>query len=149
MTSTPEDENVAKPFAQVVREIGAERGVGKSLHDDLTAEYHDLLAAVVEHQKPGTLTLTIKVDVDTKMSTKFLKITDVVTVKAPKAPRQATGMFYNPTTGQQQREHPNMNPLLDADGLVVVGRDTGDDVVVVTTKQGDDVVRIPKEGTNA
>jgi len=135
---TDETKKPPMPFSQVLRTLG-----DGALHDELSQGYHDLLAAVIEQKKPGTLTLTLKVSPDTKMATPFVTVTDAVTVKAPQAPRPATGMFYNPKTGQQQREHPNMQPLLDSAGAVQVP--AGDDDVVAIPADDAPAVTIPTE----
>lgn len=120
--ATEEDERYAAPFAEVLRMMGDGR-----LHAELTEKWHDLVAAVNDHQKPGSLTLTFKVDIETKMTTPVLVITDAVTMKAPQ-PARPKSMFYTDKHGNVSRDHPNMEPMLD-EGLKVVERKQDDEPI--------------------
>jgi hypothetical protein len=75
-----------KPFAAFIQE---QRNGG--LHGELSHELAALVTAVQETQKPGTLTLTIKVQPNKDGVT--MTVTDKVVAKAPEAERGAAVFF--------------------------------------------------------
>lgn len=95
-------EQHAKPFADFLA------GQGQA-HDELTEGLHDLVAAVRDTGKAGSITLTIKVEAD-KRSDGVLRVTDNVTVKAPKHDRGAR-IYYQDKGGNLSRTDPNQPEL--------------------------------------
>lgn len=94
MTQPNQSERQTRPFAAVLE--GLRRG---RTHRELSEHMQDLTAAVIETQKPGTLTLTIKVvptkdprvvEVADKVSLKAFDLNDYLDRFAPR-PRAKTG----------------------------------------------------------
>lgn len=114
-----DDRKVVKPFAAQIRLIGEGR-----LHDELSKAMHDLVEEVMKHQKKGSLVLTLNFEVDTKMATPMLVITDNVVVKAPRLARPKTMTFVD-QAGNLSADHPNMVPLLNERLQVVSNNPSG------------------------
>lgn len=94
-----------RPAADILKEIN--RG---TVHGDLSRAIADVTAAVVDRGKPGTVTLTIKIE-PVKDSDCALTVTGSVTAKKPAAP--ATSLFYGDETGLLTRQDPRQQPLFD------------------------------------
>jgi hypothetical protein len=92
-----------KPFGAVVQE--QRNGL---LHSELSEKLADLVGAVLEHEKPGALTLTIKVTPNKDGSS--LLVTDDVKVKAPAAPRRPS-VFFADSHGNLSRRDPRQPEL--------------------------------------
>ncbi|MBG6083271.1 hypothetical protein [Zhihengliuella flava] len=88
----------------------------QATHRDLSDGLHDLLAAVADTGKSGTVTLTVKVEPDKKAADGIYRITNKVAVKAPvhDAPSR---IYYADKTGNLTRNNPDQEEL---DGLRVV-----------------------------
>jgi hypothetical protein len=92
-----------RTFVQYLYEIDEGRLVG-----ELTQEMRDLVTEVRDQQKPGTLTLTLKVEPTKAVNT--LIITDQISVKPPKHTPGAS-IFYPDEEGYLHRKDP-MQPEL-------------------------------------
>jgi hypothetical protein len=92
-----------RPFANIIKEIG--RG---GLHADLSKALAELTAAVVEHGKGGTLTLTIKLDPVKDSTADALILAGTCTIKKPTQP--ATSLFYGDEDGLLTRNDPRQVP---------------------------------------
>jgi len=73
-----------------------------ALHDDLGTALADVCAAVVEHNKAGQLTLTLKIH---PSGDGMVQIADVVTAKAPIGDKAAS-MFWVDEHGNVMRSNP-------------------------------------------
>lgn len=110
--NTADDERVVRPFADFLRE--ANRG---RVHDELTEQFHAVLAAVKDTGKAGTLTLTLKVSKQKK--TAMLEISDDVKAKIPQLDRPAQVWFLD-SNGNVTRNNPeqlsfeSIKPVPDA-----------------------------------
>lgn len=94
---------LVKPFAAFLQE---QRQGG--LHGELSDALADLVARCVEHEKGGSLSLTIHVKPNKDGAT--LLITDAVKVKAPEAPRQPA-LFFADEHGNLSRTNPRQPEL--------------------------------------
>lgn len=95
-------EQHAKPFADFLAQQGR-------AHDELTEGLHEVIAAVKETGKPGSVTLTIKIDPDKKAQGIF-RISDNVTIKAP-AHDRGTRIYFADKSGNLTRSDPNQPEL--------------------------------------
>lgn len=86
-----------RPFTQFLHE--QRRG---ACHTDLSAALAEVAAAVVEHNKRGQITLTLKVE---PMSDGMVQIIDDVVVKVPQGEKPAS-MFWVDENGNVQRSNP-------------------------------------------
>lgn len=98
-TKIEEDEQVVRPFADFMRELARGR-----VHEELSEQLHELLAAVRDTAKPGTLTLTLKVN-PVRGSERQIMIADKVEAKLPK-PDQAPTLWFIDNNGNPSREDP-------------------------------------------
>lgn len=96
-------EDRRKPFAAFVQE---QRSGG--LHGELSDGLSELVTAVSEHRKAGTLTLTLKVTPNNDGVT--VTVTDKVAVKAPEADRGAA-IFFVDEDGNLLRRDPRQIEL--------------------------------------
>ena len=96
------EEQHARPFADFLAQQGR-------AHQELTEGLHDLIAAVKDTGKAGTLTLTIKVAVDMK-NDEILRVSDNVVLKAP-AHDRGERIYYADRTGNLTRSNPNQPEL--------------------------------------
>lgn len=98
------DENPAvKPFNQWLLEQR-----GGALHGELSEELQKLVLAVTEHEKPGTLTLVVKVK-QAETGTHLL-VADEVKVKAPE-PDRGAALFFDDGHGNLSRRDPRQPQL--------------------------------------
>ncbi|OZC62329.1 hypothetical protein CH304_00380 [Rhodococcus sp. 15-649-1-2] len=108
MTATDDDRTI-KPFAKFLRELQKGR-----VHEELSTQLHDLVAAVQDTGKAGTLTLTLKVE--KQKNTDMLLIGDDVKTKIPKLDR-ASSLWFVDGDGNVSRDNPDQ---LKFDGINVV-----------------------------
>ena len=94
-----------KPFAAFLQE--QRRG---GLHGELSDGLAGLVAAVSEHRKAGTLTLTVSVK---PTGDGVVVVTDKVVVKAPEGDR-GSSIFFADEDGNLQREDPRQMKIGDA-----------------------------------
>lgn len=102
-----------KPFAAFLREQR-----GGLTHSELSEALAEVAAAVREHQKAGSLTLTINI-----APAKYdgaVEVSDTIKTKLPEADRHA-GLFYPSDTGYLSRNDPRQPQL---PGII---RDAGQD----------------------
>lgn len=92
-----------KPFAQFLQEQR-----GGLLHAELSDTLADVVARVVEHGKPGTITVQFKVQPNKDGVT--LTVFDDVKVKAPQGDRGAA-IFYADGHGNLSRRDPRQPEL--------------------------------------
>lgn len=92
----------ARPFVDFLAQQGR-------AHEELTEGLHQVIAAVEETGKAGSVTLVIKVDPDKKAAGIF-RISDNVTVKIP-AHDRGTRIFFKDKSGNLSRQDPNQPEL--------------------------------------
>ena len=92
-----------KPFSQFLLEQR-----NGSLHGELSDTLRELVEAVVQHGKPGALTLTVKVS-PTKSYGQY-EVVDEVKVKAPEPDRGAS-LFFADDRGNLSRSNPRQPEL--------------------------------------
>ncbi|MFC3980201.1 hypothetical protein [Streptosporangium jomthongense] len=109
--TTPEQ---VRPFADVLRDIR-----NGQVSDEAAAAMQQLVAAVREHGKKGTVTLTLTVE-PMKGNEAALMVVGEVTVKAPKAPPRAA-VFFADTAGNLLRDDPRQAAI---PGLRVLDKTT-------------------------
>lgn len=97
-----------RPFAAVLQEVR-----GGAAHVELSDSFAALVAACVEHGKPGSMALTVKVKPNKDGVTVF--ISDHITVKKPLGERAET-IFFTDDVGNVSRRDPRQIelPLRDA-----------------------------------
>lgn len=98
MTDTP-DQHV-RPFVDWLREQS-----GGRTHDELTDALAELVIAVKDTGKKGSLTLTITVAPFDKATTNTLTVTDQVKVTLPQHDRRKS-IFFGDDAGNLTRENP-------------------------------------------
>lgn len=104
MAPTPDDDIVVRPFADFLRDVG--KG---ACHDELSEKLNDLVTAVEETGKAGSITLTLTVKPMEKGNVNALLVSDAITVKKPTTPRKASVFF--PDGGNLVRNDPNQPEL--------------------------------------
>lgn len=87
-----------KPFAMFVQEQR-----GGALHAELSEALAELVAACLEHDKSGTLTL--KINVAPTKAAGTVQVSDDVTLKAPQGSRGAA-LFFTDSSGNLSRRNP-------------------------------------------
>jgi hypothetical protein len=118
-TSAPPDETEqpqVRPFAAFLQD--QRKG---SLHDELSEQFHQLLAAVKETGKAGTLTLQIKVKPAGKGDNERILVSDVAVLKAPQVERPESFYFID-EQGNPTRSDPRQQEL----PLLEVAREPGE-----------------------
>lgn len=95
--STKDEGRHIIPFATVLQQVA--KGTA---HNELSELLADLAAAVHEHQKPGTLTIVVKVE-PTK-GTETLTVSVTPAVKAPRATEAS--IFFADDAGNLTRHDP-------------------------------------------
>lgn len=103
MEASAKDAPQVKPFAQFVQEQR-----DGAAHGELSEMLQDLVAAVVEHNKAGKLTLTITVQPGEAYGTYLVR--DDVKSSPPK-PDKTASLFYADDRGNLSRRNP-MQPEL-------------------------------------
>lgn len=76
------------------------------LLSELSDSLHELTEAVTEHNKPGSLTITMKMKPEEYGSDQVVVITDDIKVKAPNAPR-AQAMWFVTDDHNLSRDSPS------------------------------------------
>jgi hypothetical protein len=104
VTTTNQPPGRVKPFADVLREIRAGQ-----VADQAATDMQHLVAAVREHGKKGTLTLTITVE-PMKGNEDALAVSGDVALKAPKAAPKAA-IFFADDDGNLLRDDPRQVAL--------------------------------------
>lgn len=97
-------ETQAIPFAAILQQMDKGR-----VHDLLTEELRDLVAAVSDVHKAGTLTLKIKVG-PMKDDPEILVVTGETVLKAPKRPAHPS-IFFADDNFNLTRDNPHQDPL--------------------------------------
>lgn len=95
---------MVRPFADVLSEVN--KGV---VADDAAQKLAELVAAVRETGKPGSMTVTVKIE-PFKGNEDIVKVSGQVALKAPKAEMPAS-IFYPDDSGNLSRNDPNTLPL--------------------------------------
>ena len=98
-------ETAIRPFSDFIAETSRGR-----THDTLSVELHDLVQAVREHGKKGTLTLTITVAPFSKGDDSQFTVTEEVKASKPKAePRPS--IYFADRAGNLSTSDPNQSTL--------------------------------------
>lgn len=92
---------MSRPFADVLRELNGET------YDDLTLQLGEVVKAVIETGKSGSITLTLKIAANGKGA---VTINDDVKIKIPEPPRAQT-MFFATTSGSLLRTDPRQHEM--------------------------------------
>ncbi|MFE7128915.1 hypothetical protein [Streptomyces sp. NPDC057617] len=100
MSTENEEQRTVRPFAAFLQEQS-----GGTLHAELSEKLHELLAAVRETGKAGSLALKIDVKPISGTDGRTLTVTDSVAVKAPKAERPKS-IFFVTDDGNLSRTDP-------------------------------------------
>ena len=95
-------EQHARPFVDFLAQQGR-------AHEELTEGLHEVIAAVKETGKAGSVSVTIKVEPDKKASGVF-RISDSVAVKVPVHDR-GTRIYFADESGNLTRSDPNQPEL--------------------------------------
>ena len=103
MSEKKKDEERA-PFAAWLRDQNSGR-----LHEELTEQMHDLVEAVRDTGKTGTLTLTVKVG-PFRGDVQMLQVEDKVAVKKPAHDRK-TALWYPDGKNNLHRSDPRQDAL--------------------------------------
>lgn len=98
------EESLRKTFTAFLHE---QRGGG--LHGELTEKLIELVGAVMDHEKAGTLTLTVKVK-PAEGSDRTVFVTDEVKAKIPEADR-GSSLFFVDSRDQLTRRNPRQPEL--------------------------------------
>lgn len=109
----------ARPFSDVLAQQAR-------AHQEATDGFHEVIAAVAETGKAGSVTITLKVEPDKKAEGIF-RVTDSVKVTIPKHDR-ATSIYFRDSTGNLTRNNPDQPELT---GL----RDVSADPAPITLKE--------------
>ena len=96
------DEVRTRPFADVLRDLNRQR-----THNEMSLALQDLVAAVLDTGKAGTLTLVLKVS--SAKSHDMVVIEDDVRLKKPQA--RAASMFFLDEHMNVMRDNPNQDTL--------------------------------------
>jgi hypothetical protein len=91
-----------RPFTDVLEEVRR----GATL-DELSKGLNELIEAVVQHQKGGTLTLTVKVK---PSGDRQVAIEDAIKVKAPE-PGRGVSLFFVDSDANARRDDPAQSRL--------------------------------------
>ncbi|GFH36588.1 hypothetical protein [Streptomyces pacificus] len=95
-----EDEKTVRPFAAFLQEQS-----GGQLHDELSSRLHDLIEAVIETGKAGSLSLKVDVKPIAGTDGRTLTVTDAVTTKVPRIERPKS-IFFVTDDGNLSRTDP-------------------------------------------
>lgn len=116
MTAQPEpptehtpDEVTTRPFADLLRDLNRGR-----THNEISLAVQDVVAAVVDTGKAGTVTLTIKFE----QAGDMIVLSDDVKIKKPQS--RTSSMFYVDAEYNLRRDNPMQDTL---PGLVAAVRD--------------------------
>jgi hypothetical protein len=114
----PPGEKRPTPFWTWLREQRAGR-----THNDLSEALAAVTKAVVDHGKPGSITLKITVKPAAKGDTAVVSVSDAITVKAP-AGERGEFIFYADELGNLSKRDPRQ-PELPGMAVVEGGSDLG------------------------
>jgi hypothetical protein len=106
-----------RAFTQVLHEL--RRG---GVHVELSESLAELVAAVREHKKPGTLTLTLKVQPE-EDDREMVAIYDTVKLSKPQ-PTKAKSLFFTDQRGSITKTNPRQ-PELPL-GVAQIGKASGE-----------------------
>lgn len=90
-----------EPFTRTLHQIRS-----GALHAELTDQLTELVAAVMDTGKPGTLTLQLRVAKASKHGGHQMTVTDKVTVKTPQHDRAESFFFFDEASGGIVRHDP-------------------------------------------
>lgn len=109
MPGTPPDDagRTTRPFADVIRDIDKGR-----LHAELSDKTQELIAAVMDVRKAGTIQVTIKVE--PSKASGMVEVSATTATKTPKTSR--TSMFFVDSDHNLRRDNPDQ-PTLPLRGL--------------------------------
>jgi hypothetical protein len=95
-------EQQTRPFAAVLQELDKGR-----LHAELSTQLQDLIAAVVDTRKAGSLTVTLKITPDRAEG--MVRVAAGRTAKVPQRDRES--LFFVDAGHNLVRDNPNQPPL--------------------------------------
>lgn len=104
MTKTDEENVPVRPFSDVLIELNAGR-----THDEMSEKLHELIRAVLDTGRKGTLTMTIQVS-QMKNAGGRLLISDRIAVKKPQ-PDRVDSIFFTDRDGNLSRTDPTQLTL--------------------------------------
>lgn len=107
------DEQVEQQAPREFASFLIEHAKGRS-HDELSRSLADLVRAVVDTGKPGTLTYTVKVK-PTPNVDNMVKTEDAITVKKPELDRPAS-MYFVTDSGDLTLDHPHQTAMFQVGG---------------------------------
>lgn len=99
-TKTAAEAPVVRPFASFLQEQS-----GGQLHDELSTKLHDLIEAIRETGKAGSLSLKIDIKPIAGTDGRTLTVTDTVAAKLPKTERPKS-IFFATDDGNLSRTDP-------------------------------------------
>lgn len=79
------------------------------LHDEVTRKLHELVCAVMDHRKAGSLTIKITIKPGDR-SAEHVEVADQVTLNAPEADRPSS-IFFTTPEGNLSRRDPRQGDL--------------------------------------
>jgi hypothetical protein len=100
VNDTTEDERTVKPFAAFLQEQS-----GGQLHDELSTKLHELIEAIKETGKGGSIALKIDIKPIAGTDGRTLTVTDSVAAKLPKTERPKS-IFFATDDGNLSRSDP-------------------------------------------
>ncbi|MER8083802.1 hypothetical protein ABTZ57_01235 [Streptomyces sp. NPDC094048] len=99
-TTAEPDEQVVRPFAAFLQEQS-----GGQLHDELSTRLHELIEAVRETGKAGSISLKVDVKPIAGTDGRTLTVTDTVAAKVPRTERPKS-IFFVTDDGNLSRTDP-------------------------------------------
>jgi hypothetical protein len=99
-TEHDEEQRVVRPFAAFLQEQS-----GGSLHEELSQKLHDLIEAVRETGKAGSISLKVDVKPIAGADSRTLTVTDTVAAKLPRTERPKS-IFFITDDGNLSRSDP-------------------------------------------
>lgn len=109
-TETGEYDGPVEPAVRLFADWLREQRRGQT-HDELTDALHELIAAVNETQKAGTLTFQVKI-APFKKNGEVLEVTDVVKTSLPQPDREAA-IYFTDRDGNLSRDNPHQLPGME------------------------------------
>ncbi len=107
-TGEIQEREVPRPFVAVLNDQ-REGALADELADELADKLAEVVNAVIDHEKPGVISLTLKVS-PSGLNDRSVVITDTVKSKAPEPPREKT-LFFAGKTGDLSRRNPRQMEL--------------------------------------
>jgi hypothetical protein len=105
----PEKSQESREFASFL----LQHAKGRS-HDELTRSLAEVVRAVVDTDKPGAITFTVKIKPAGNVEG-MVKVEDSITTKVPQLDRPAT-MFFVSDEGELSLDHPNQTAMFTIGG---------------------------------